>query len=725
MKMTSVVGGMASVLVWAAVSAVAEPVTPAVAKQNLDRVPATDPAPAAVPQLLSAVRNSHPRLLFTKAEIAQLKTQIPGDPILKKTYEDNASWAKKFNLAKAWQPTAIFRDDTPAITMVKSWPGLAYVYALDRDPAVKQTIVDILTMMLKEPYWADTAEFDSNMGAGENMLMAGLLFDAVCEDLEPEFRARVAACIFTHARRMYYLGHKELCTMPIKYWQQDPQNNHRWHRDAGLTACLLAVADEKGLDTGFMLEQLRKEMDFVVKWFPPEGDCHEGAGYQTFGFFYLAAAASMMDRNLGTAYLSHPGFKNAWAQQYYYAAPGRTGNMSFGDDMNGDGGAFDNQEAAFFIGPRLSRDRNVQAALVQRFLKKARFPNAPSRPYAYPWALLAFYDPTVGQGDAKALPLWRVFPDLGAVSLRDSWEDRAVCFTFKCGPYGGYRLNEYAHANPKDGKPHYINVAHDDPDANEFALGMDGAFLFHPGFYSLRKLTESHNTVSVDGKGQVNEGNDFTQPVPDTDMRTLSFLTGLKAGGNGRVIVEGEAGAAYRDKALKGFRRTAVWMPGDYILLLDDLRGNGVHNFMWRGIVEKGQFDNPAEGRCHAYTRSGRRVDFQILATRDFTGAIEHQFLDGRFGSALVQQFKFALDAETVKFACLLDPWQRKLSMTLREDGDTVTVTVRSDSFTDTWTWKGAQNATTPSALSGRRGATPLLSLTEADTVTHTATKAE
>ena len=126
MKMTTFCSGIASVLVLSAVSGFAEPVTPAVAKQNLALVPATDPAPATAPQLLPAVRGKHPRLLFTKAEIEELRKQISTDPILKKAYDDNAAWAKKFNLAKAWQPTAIFRDDTPAIVMVKSWPGLAY-----------------------------------------------------------------------------------------------------------------------------------------------------------------------------------------------------------------------------------------------------------------------------------------------------------------------------------------------------------------------------------------------------------------------------------------------------------------------------------------------------------------------------------------------------------------------------------------------------------------------
>ncbi len=695
----------------------AAPLSQAKIKQNLDRIPASDPAPAAVPELLASVRGQHPRVLFTKAEIDKLKKEIAADPFLKKTYEDVSAWSKKFTLAKAWQPKAILTEDTPAIMMLKSWPGLAYTYAIERDANTKQAILDILQMMLEAPHWADTDELDSNMGAAENMAMVGMLYDVIHDDLEPGFRAKMADKILTHCRRMYYLGHQKLCLMPIKYWQNDPANNHRWHRDLGMVSCLLAIADDKKAESGFLLEKMKGEMDFLVNWYPHDGDCHEGAGYQVFGFFYLALAAQIMDRNLGTRYLEHPGFRNAWAQQVYYTSPGRNSNISFGDDMNGKT-VFDNQETAFFIGPMLSRNKDVQAMLKLRF--EQQFKNiAPGRKYSYPWGFLAFYDGTVGEGDYKKLPTSRLFDDLGAASLRDTWEDNGVCFTFKCGPYGGYKLNEYSHANKdENGKPCYINVAHDDPDANSFAIGINGEFLFHPGLYSLNKVTRSHSTITVDGKGQINEGSSYTQPVPNTDMRKLSYITAWKTGDHGRVIVEGEAGAAYPDKMLSKYRRSMIYMPGDYVLILDDIAANGTRQVTWRGIVEKGQFDDPANGRCHAYTKNGKeRIDFQIIADRDFTGAIDYAFLDGRFGNQLMQQFLFEIKTDAVRFACVMDPWKTKPALIIKTDGAAATLTVQSEKFTDTWTWRQAADSVTPSDISCKREGKELISLTPADKV--------
>jgi hypothetical protein len=564
------------------------------------------------------------------------------------------------------------------------------------------------------------------------MAMVAILFDVVANDLEPAFRAKVAQKILTHARRLHYFGYKMMSSMPIKYWQQDPQPNHRWHRGCGMVASLLAIVDEPGIDAGYVLEQMKEEMDFLIKWYPHDGDCHEGAGYQTFGFQYLSMAAMMMDRNLGTKYLEAPGFKNAWAQHVYYWAPGRQGNMSFGDDMNGGTTPFDNQEAAFFLSPRLSRDKNVQAALVRQLEKRSKLAD-PKRVFSNPWALLTYYDPTVGVGDYKAVPTHRLFPDLGAASMRDSWEDDAVCFTFKCGPYGGYKLNEYLMAvrDPKTGKPHYVNVAHDDPDANSFAIGSAGEFFFHPGLYSFQKITRQLNAVTVNDKGQISEGTDFTQPIPDKDMRGYSYLTGWKQDEKGRVIIEGEAAKAYESytkdegkitfapSPLSKFRRSAVYMPGEYILLLDDIVANGPQKITWRGTVPKGQFEKPEVGsectKAWVLTKGGKRMDFQMLSNQEITGALDTMLLDGRFGNELCQQFQFTAQAPAVKFACVIDPWKKNAEMTFKEDAGVVTLTIKGDGFTDVWTWKPAADEKTPSSLTCQRSGSTLISLTEKD----------
>jgi len=268
-----------------------------------------------------------------------------------------------------------------------------------------------------------------------------------------------------------------------------------------------------------------------------------------------------------------------------------------------------------------------------------------------------------------------------------------------------------------------VNTAHDDPDANSIAMAVADEFIFHPGTYSTRKLTETVSSLTVDGKGQIMEGSDYTQPVPNFDSRTLSYLTAWKTGDKGRLIIEGEAGNAYRkedhnkisDSLLKKFRRTSIWMPGEYILVLDDIVANGSHDLMWRGTVQKAQFIQASEGRCQIQTKSGKNVDLQILGNKPFKGAIDHLYMVGRWGNEMLQQLQFSAQTDSIKFACLLDPWKTKPTLTFKEEGGNVTLTVHTITFEDVWTWKSAKDDHTPSSLECKRRGTVLINLTEKD----------
>jgi hypothetical protein len=129
---------------------------------NLAKIPATDPPATDAPQLLAAIKGVHPRLLYTAAEIDALKLAIPTNPILKRCLDDNLLWIKRFKGVPQSQVDAMVRDDTATLaTAMENYAALGLVYSLNHDPAVKRMIVDLLTRMIAEPYWADTQELDS------------------------------------------------------------------------------------------------------------------------------------------------------------------------------------------------------------------------------------------------------------------------------------------------------------------------------------------------------------------------------------------------------------------------------------------------------------------------------------------------------------------------------------------------------------------------------------
>ena len=278
-------------------------------QQEMAQVPPTDPPASDAPALIDAVKGVHPRLLFTQADIDALKAKAASDPMLQKALDGTKEVAGYTPALTGPRPEVVAGDDRGGPYYIKA-PALAYMYALEKDPAVKEEIITTLNTMLNVDHWADANnEVDASMGAGQNLFFVALLYDAVYNDLDPGTRSKMAQKLFTMARRMYYLGHKQLeLPFPAKgFWQQDPQPNHRWYRDMGLAAAVLAIADEKDIDASYLMQALKEEMDFVAKWYPPQGDCHEGVGYQEYGIVPISSVFTMMDRNLGTTYLKDTG----------------------------------------------------------------------------------------------------------------------------------------------------------------------------------------------------------------------------------------------------------------------------------------------------------------------------------------------------------------------------------------------------------------------------------
>ena len=166
-------------------TAIAAALSPAAAKANLDKIPATDPAVTNPPQLVEAMKGVHPRLLFTTKEIAALKEQISGDPLLRKAYEGTIAWAKITLVPSGPKPPIVLDDGSALVKSYSQAPAMAYAYALDHSPDIKKKILDTLTEMLKQPYWAEVQELDSSMGAACNMMLVALLYDSIYNDLDP------------------------------------------------------------------------------------------------------------------------------------------------------------------------------------------------------------------------------------------------------------------------------------------------------------------------------------------------------------------------------------------------------------------------------------------------------------------------------------------------------------------------------------------------------------
>jgi hypothetical protein len=645
-------------------------------------VPEKDPPVDRRVELLPAVQGKHPRLLFTAADVERLKQVAAGEG---KMFFDKLVGYLGPSSAVPQKPDFLNNGTNAQREGLWRLPTVALHYVLTGDKRSLESTVGHMRFLAGLENWETGQERDSGMGAANVMVGAALAYDWTYNDLEPEFRETFRKKLLLQARRMYYGGHLQKLE-GTHYWQQDPQNNHRYHRDGGLVLSALAIADGQP-DAEWLLAKVLEELQFVHQWLPADGTCHEGPSYMPFGYLYLTLFSDAADRCLGTRFLDNAFFKSAALFRIESLAPGLAKVLPFGDS------GLEPHYYNNYIFRLTARHRlkDVQAAALQ--MNQAN-PDA----CLYGWMSLVWFDPTVSGGSIDNLPKAALYDDLGLVYARDGWQEKNVALMFKCGPYGGYKLNQYRNSNDM----HYVNVAHDDPDANMFIIWTGGKLVVAADDYSSKKLTSSHNTILVNGQGQKGEGQGWTQPLrdKDADMTKLAHLLGWKDAGD-VVVAEGEAAGAYND--LQRFRRTVVWSKGRYVLVLDDIAAGKPVDITWL-------LQSPAVGIADAAQRryvlkdGAVSCEAQLAADAPFEAQVGKSTADVEGKSLDLQQLQVKARTARWRVAALFDPWHKgQLTVALKPVNEsTAAVTVAGPGFEDSWTWQAAPDNQTPSALEGK-----------------------
>lgn len=166
------------------------------------------------------------------------------------------------------------------------------------------------------------------------------------------------------------------------------------------------------------------------------------------------------------------------------------------------------------------------------------------------------------------LPTLRHFSDMEIVSARSDWSGDESLVVFKCGPAIGHKATAEFDFDPGSGHVH--------PDANHFVLFGDGEWLIRDDGYRW-KMTDHHNTLLIDGKGQLGE-----------DSHWFRGLDQLKAKSQPRIIsvnstkaadsIAGDATEAYpKGSGLKRFVRQVAFLKPDVLIVVDDIEVDGTH----------------------------------------------------------------------------------------------------------------------------------------------------
>lgn len=178
------------------------------------------------------------------------------------------------------------------------------------------------------------------------------------------------------------------------------------------------------------------------------------------------------------------------------------------------------------------------------------------------WLNLVWHDPTVTPTPPTDRATLRRFPDMDIVSARSDWSGDEALVVFKCGPCIGRKAVQEFSYDPGGGHVH--------PDANHFVVFGQGEWLIRDDGYHA-KWTGQHNTLLIDGNGQLGEGAQWFQGSIPLRLRSRPRI--VRAGSApGLDHIAGDATEAYpAASGLKRFVRHLLFVKPNVLIVVDDV----------------------------------------------------------------------------------------------------------------------------------------------------------
>lgn len=687
---------------------------------NAAALPKTDPKvpEKEVVHFVEELKDEHPRVWFSKKELADIKAVYNGNDAVGQLYRKTLEGY--LGASRPPGHTKWLKDATDGQRQ-GYWrlPTVVMHYAITGNKESYKKALGFMKEFLAQEHWEGTGngkgEQDCGMSAANIMIGAGMALDVLWHDLDPEFREQYRKKCILQARRMFHYGHLRN-TKATHYWQGDPANNHRWHRNAGIASCLLAAytgAEEEQ----WILKKFKEEVDFVVKWLPHDGTSHESPGYMTFGISHLMTGVHAVDRCLGTKHLEHGFFKMVPKFKVQTMTNDFQNTLHYGD-QGGTGVGELNYNVAIYKALSVHGLKQEQAVFNKIAMEKGA---------GWGWMGLLWYDPKNSDGKIGDLATSTYFEDVGVLVARDKWGDDGKSLMFKCGPFGGYTLNKYRN----DNNFAYINVAHDDPDANSFIIYSEGAYLAETDRYSAKKESANHNTILINGIGQrvvgrCDKGVWWQPATGKTDMSGIAVITALKQTDD-FDIVAGEAGPSYIGlnkggtkkngrPGLERFRRALAFAKGKYVLVLDDIRAPKAVDIDWLMQGQNLEAVNESEGRYKLISKKGPSCEFHLQTSVATTNSIVASPADKKKKPLGWKQLRARAHTAQLFTASVYDIYGKQLSVALdASNPKKVVVSVTGDGINDTWTWEPHKDAAGTYTLTAQAGKKTLVAVTEQD----------
>lgn len=510
------------------------------------------------------LRGVHPRVYVTDKELAELRERA------RTTHRE--VWQQTLGHVRALAgdpppPPAEGRrqQNDVAIAIAES----AFIYKIEGDKKYLDAARKYMDAAVSYDIWGYASNKPNvDLAAGHLLYGLGWGYDLLYHDLNETERARYREKLIKQSRLMAdYFKPKQGKTYAYS-------QNHTFIPIAGLGIAAYALYDETP-EAPAWASLARAIFDRVLATYSTDGYYYEGFEYWIFSTPWLVHYLDAHAHATGEDLYDRPGFRSMHEYVAHSMLPTGDYIFDFGDVFEGPltrahqgqeyprthpGGHFNTNYNLLY---RLAqRFQNSEAQGVAKWLKQFNQVNAEDF-----WSLV-WYDPKVKPTPIEKQAAWHYFPDHDVFYWRSDWSKNATAFAFKCGPPEGH------HAEPllKQFPEWRLSSGHAHPDANSFIIFARGQYLTGDSGYAGVPMTEHHNTLLINGRGQGIEGSghDAFSEVPYELMNRIRIAeVSVK---QNKITVRGDATAAYQPElGLKKFVREFVYTPGGEFTVSDDV----------------------------------------------------------------------------------------------------------------------------------------------------------
>ena len=505
------------------------------------------------PAQLQAVRGVHPRLYLDAGRITALQQAIgTTHASLWKELRDQADRAVRRGPPK-------YREDDGRSGSEQLWqrevgnamPVLAMTYVLSGQRQYLEAAKAWALASCGYSTWGLGRIDGMDLAAGHQLFGLGIVYDWCYADMDEVTRRTIRDTIARRGGTMF-----EAAATGKAWWQRSYLQNHLWVDACGLSVAGLAVFDEvedAELWIGFALDKFRRTTEALG----PDGASHEGVGYWEYGVEYLLKFMHLARELLGVDLYGSPWWQNTARYPLYLGLPQnawtqRSSVVDIADCPRGHWYGSD------YLLRGLAREyRDPVAQWLAQEVDQADIASPGAS-----WLNLIWYDPVLPAESPASLPTLHHFEDMDLVSARSDWSGGESLVVLKCGPFIGHQAIEEFSYDPGGGHVH--------PDANHFVLFGAGEWLVRDDGYRA-KWTGQHNTLLVDGQGQLGEGAMWFQGTEPLRQKSRPRIVSTESTPQLDHIV-GDATEAYPAKlGLRRYQRHLVFLKPAVLIVVDDI----------------------------------------------------------------------------------------------------------------------------------------------------------